>query len=359
MKCLFLAPLHYPFIQAIHQGFEAHGIEVRAVDFVEFFKPRTNKWMRKITPLPKKVRNYWENPYAEKVNAGYQRVFEEVQPDIVFIYNNQLVHPDTLARWKNQAKITFMLGDNPLYTPTSLYNLHILYQADYIISPDTLWRDQLLRMGVPNVVFDCFGFNESTYYPMEVSAADRAKYGSDFIYIGRSHKTNWGYKRFLYLSLFKDFDLKAYISGGGYQRWTRFFPGLEQRIVDHNRYDAGFNNLAYNCSKIAPVEQVPSLFNGIHVRVFDILGANILPLCEYSPDLEMVFEGIDIPMIRDYQKGAEVAAYWLAHDAERKAVVEQMRERVLERYLPKLTISRLLQAIGLPSDIPKTESTHA
>lgn len=359
MKCLLLAPLRYPFIQAIQQGFEAHGIELRSVDFVEFFKPRTNKWMRRITPLPKKVRNYWENPYAEKVNAGYQRIFDEFQPDIVFIYNNQLVHPDTLQRWKTRAKITFMLGDNPLYTPTSLYNLHILYQADYIISPDTLWRDQLLRMGVPNVVFDCFGWNDQVYYPTEVSEADRARYGSDCIYIGRSHKTNWGYKRFLYLSLFKDFGLKAYISGGGYQRWTRFFPGLENCIIDHDRYDSGFNNLVYNCSKIAPVEQVPSLFNGIHVRVFDLLGAGLLPLCEYSPDLEMVFEGIDIPMIRNYADSESTIAYWLQHDSEREALVNRMRERVLERYLPQKTVRRLLDGLSLPNNSTKAATTHA
>lgn len=54
-----------------------------------------------------------------------------------------------------------MLGDNPLYTPTSIYNLHILFSADYVICPDSMWRDQLTQMGVKNAVFDCFGFNSS------------------------------------------------------------------------------------------------------------------------------------------------------------------------------------------------------
>ncbi|MBK7410544.1 MAG: glycosyltransferase [Saprospirales bacterium] len=220
-----------------------------------------------------------------------------------------------------------------------------MFQADYIISPDSLWRDQLTRLGVPNVVFDSFGFNSALYYPMEVSDAQREPYQSDFIYVGSASKTNWGYKRALFLNLFKDLDFRAYISGDGMERWYDFFPDLSKKIIPHDRFDAGFNNLVYNCSKIAPVEQVPSLFNGIHVRVFDVLGAGILPLCEESADLEHVFEGIEIPLIRDYREGPEVAAYWLAQEEKRKECIGLMRTRIEERYAPSLVIKRLTDQV--------------
>ncbi|MCB9317015.1 MAG: glycosyltransferase [Lewinellaceae bacterium] len=343
MKCLFIAPLRYPFIHSIQSGMEAQGMEIKAVDYQDFFSARTNRWYNNYTSLPKKIRNIWEEPYVRKTNAEYLKIFQAFQPDLVFIYNNQLVLPDLLEQFRKTARIAFMLGDNPLYTPTSIYNLHILFQADYVISPDTMWRDQLARLGIKNVIFDCFGFNSATYFPMEVSAAERQQFQSDLIYVGSASKTNWGYKRMLFLSLFKELDLKAYISGGGMERWNSFFPGLEKRIIPHDRFDAGFNNLVYNCSKIAPVEQVPSLFNGIHVRVFDILGAGILPLCEYSADLEMVFAGIDLPQIKNYPEGSEMARFWLDNEDKRTALVQQLRERVLERYTPAMVIRRMTE----------------
>lgn len=303
------------------------------------------------------MRNLWEEPYVKKTNERYLELFREFQPDLVFIYNNQLVLPATLEQFRKKARIAFMLGDNPLYTPTSIYNLHILFQADYVISPDSMWRDQLSRLGVRNVVFDCFGFNSDLYYPMEVPAELREQYRSDFIYVGSASKTNWGYKRTLFLDLFKNFDFKAYISGGGMERWFEFFPEVAKKVIPHDRFDAGFNNLVYNCSKIAPVEQVPSLFHGIHVRVFDVLGAGILPLCEESADLEQVFEGIDIPLIRDYREGPEMAAWWLAHEEERKACVQQMRDRAAAQFSPSKVIERMVGKVLYPEKNSKISAS--
>ena len=344
MKCLFLAPLQYPFIQSIIAGLEANGAELQSVDYQSFFSARANARYNNYTTLPMRVRRLWEEPYVRRANAEYLRRFRDMQPDLVFIYNNQLVQPDLLEEFRKKSKIVFMLGDNPLYTPSSIYNLHILFFADYIISPDSMWRDQLTQMGVPNVVFDCFGFNDATYYPMEVSETDRAKYQSDLIYVGSASKTNWGYKRMLFLDLFKNLDFHAYISGS-MERWHGMFPGAAAKIIPHDRFDAGFNNLVYNCSKIAPVELVPSLFKGIHVRVFDILGSGILPLCEYSADLDTVFEGMEIPTIKNYPQAEEVARFWLSNEPKRTACVQAMRQRVIERYTPEMVIRRMLTNI--------------
>ena len=357
MKCLFLAPTRYPFIQSISSGFLASGVELKTVDYQDFFSPRQNRIYNNYTALPRKLRKIWEDPYVKKANEEYLRLFEAFKPDLVFIYNNQLVLPQLLETFRKKARIGFMLGDNPLYTPTNIYNLHILFHADYIISPDTLWQEQLNRLGIRNIVFDCFGFNSDLYFPMDVPEETYSAYRSDFAYIGSASKTNWGYKRLLFLSLFKDFDLKAYISGNGLERWYSIFPGIKDKIVPHNRFDPAFNNLVYNCSKIAPVEQVPSLFNGIHVRVFDILGAGILPLCEASVDLENLFEGIDIPLIRDYREAKEVAQYWLEAEEERKNCIHLMRARVEERYTPQQVIDRMTNRLFNLTTNQKLESS--
>lgn len=342
MKCLFIAPLRYPFIASISAGMASCGMEVKEVDYQSFFGARTNQLYNGYRSLPRKIRNLWEVPYIRKVNVEYRRLFSEYRPDLVLIYNDQLIVPETLAEFAKTSRIAFFLGDNPLYTPTNIHNLSILFHSDLTICPDSFWCHQLSTMGLRNVVFDCFGINTSLYHPMDVRDSDKAEFSSDLIYVGSASKTNWGYKRTLFLSLFKDLDLRAYISGDGMERWYDLFPGLEQRIIKHDRFDVTFNNLVYNCSKVAPVEQVPSLFKGIHVRVFDTLGAGLLPLCEHSPDLKEVFHGIDIPMINDYREAAELATHWITADADRNGLVQQMRTRADERFAPRLVVQRMI-----------------
>jgi hypothetical protein len=341
MKCLFLAPRKYPFIHSIEAGIRANNIEVKTVDYEDFFSKRTNKLIKRFTNLPNRMKSPWEKPYERKINQSYLKIFKEYRPDLVLVYNNQLAHPDFFDYIKGKTKIAFILGDHPLYTRTSMTNLHILYYADYVVSPDSMWQEQLSRMGVRNVVLDFLGFSEDIYYPMEVSEDDRQKYQSEFIFVGSASKINWGYKRILFLNLFKDYDLKAYFSGDGMERWLKYFPDLKDCIIPHDRFDPGFNNLVYNCSKIAPMEQVPSLFNGIHARVFDVLGAGILPLCEYSADMHRVFEGIDVPLIHNYEEAPELAEYWLNNDDKRADIVRKMRDRASERYAPALLIQRM------------------
>lgn len=346
MKCLLLAPARYPFVRAIQAGLEANDLQVRAVDYHDFFSDRINRLLGKFTSLPRRIKKTWEEPYTREVNEQYQAIFDQFRPDLVFIYNDQLVFPELLDRFGQSARIAFMLGDNPLYTPASnLYNLPILFKADYVISPDSKWCEQLSRLGIKNIVFDCFGYTENIFYPFDPSEADREKHGSDLVFVGNISKRNWGYQRMLFLNAFRDLELRAYLTDKGIDRWSAFFPGLEKRIVHHDRHDATFNNLVYNCSKMAPIDLVPSLFNGVHVRVFDALGAGILPLCEYSLDLERVFSDIDAPFIRDYRAAAEVARYWLENEEKRLDCIQAMQQRVEENYAPINVARRMLEGV--------------
>ncbi len=346
MKCLFLTPSRYSVSASLQQGLEANGVESLAVDYEEFFPGSVNSFVQKFESLPLRVRDLWKQPYTSKVNARYKAIFDKLKPDIVLIYNNQLVQPWLLEEFRKSAAIVFILGDHPLYTPTNVYGLQLLFHADYIISPDSFWTAQLAMMGVPNIVTDSFSSDRDTYFHFEPTPEDYAGQGAEIGYIGTAHKNSWGYKRFLFLSQFSRFVLKAYMSGEGYTgRWKKYFPELSNQIIPHHSFDSRFNNKVYNCSTICPVDLVPSLFNGVHLRMWDILGSGSFPLCEYSKDLEEVFRGIEVPLIKDYGKAADLAGYLLKNDGERKGLVSEMRERAFSLYSPELVTARMLKHI--------------
>lgn len=344
MRCLILCSKRYSINNSLIQGLKSKGIEIQDIDYEDYFLKSTNSFIKKFESLPIKIKNSWKKRYVKKVNSYYKSTFEMFKPDLIIIYNNQNILPEVLEDFKKAAKIVFILGDHPLYTPTNIYNLHILFYANYIICPDTFWVKQLTSIGLKNVVFDSFTSDSQTYFSFKPNISQIEEFGSDFVYVGSAHKNNWGYKRFLFLNQFRKFNFKVYISGDGFKnRWGKFYPELEPLITEHKIYDPSFNNLIYNCSKISPVDMVPSLFNGIHVRVWDILGAGIFPFCEYSEDLDRVFKSISIPFITNYNKAADLAGYLLKNENERLDLVRQMQNVVFDRFSPDKTISRMLE----------------
>lgn len=349
MKCLFLSAKRYSINNSLIRGFNDNGWSISVVDYEDFFPNAVNRYMTKSAFLPNRIRSVWTEPYLSRINRRYLDIFRETDPDLVLIYNNQLINPSALKEMKGSAAVAFFLGDNPLYSPTSIYNTELLRYADYIIAPDSFWREQLEKMGIGNIVVDFLGFDDSVYYPFTPSANQLKLYGSDFIYIGHAHRSGWGYKRFLFLNHFAAFDLRAYMAGSGYSDYfSHLFPELADRVVAPARnelYSQQFNNLIYNCSKIGPVELVPSYFNGIHPRTFDLLGSGVVPLCEASADLIELFKGIDVPFIYDYGEIQEKASFLLQNSTLRAGLATSMRERVIGRHHPSLVAGRLIDTV--------------
>ena len=63
----------------------------------------------------------------------------------------------------------------------------------------------------------------------KVTPAEKKKYGSDFIYVGSANKSNWGYKRVLFLNIFKDHDLKGIHQWQWHGSLGKFFPGAKEQ----------------------------------------------------------------------------------------------------------------------------------
>lgn len=183
MKCLLIVPNRYSIAGILKRGFEENAIETLIVDYDDFVFQPFNSFVKKTEALPNKLKRIWKGRYIKTINAGYLNLYNKLKPEIVFIYNNQFIEPEVLKYFSVKSKILFFLGDNPLYTPTSIYNLHILFFADYIICPNTfgynsskIWGLKLpyliaLQLTTPNILsivpaekrWNCFHLTWSTW----------------------------------------------------------------------------------------------------------------------------------------------------------------------------------------------------
>jgi len=337
MKASILIHPKYSLSRIVEQILQKVDYETTQLDFRGIVSAFESKVNTQIYRLPYMYRQKWSNYYLRKINKWYITQFAQEKPDLVFVYNNEMLLPETLQWLKGEkTKIVFFLGDNPLYTHTSPYNLTVLDYADAVFVPDTFWQFQLQKIGLKNVHHLLFPLPDDDYYPVNISEIDanfKALHKADVFYAGMCYNDSWGYKKAKFLNNFSKFNLKIY-GNKAWKKWLPFFPELENHYKETNGYipTPELNNM-FNLAKIIPVDGNPGIFNGIHLRALEALSAGALPLMEYNKDMDFIFEGVnDLPAVKDYREISEMAKWYVGNDKVRNEKVEEMRKTYVEKY---------------------------
>lgn len=258
--------------------------------------------------------------------------------------------PETLAWIKNRnIKIAFFLGDNPLYTPNSRFNLTVLEYADAVFVPDTFWQLQLTKIGLPDIYHLVLPLPETEYFPItSLSPDDIQRFQTDVLYVGMSYNDSWGYKKAKFLSFFVNSDLQIH-GNSAWKRWFQFFPQIEKHFIEKKGYIPTEKlNRMYNCTKIIPVDGNPGIFNGIHIRIFEALSSGTLPLMEWNADMDYIFNSIsDLPAVMDYRGIPEMVKYYLSNEDARQKMVSEMVKTYKNRFSDTITADYLIHKIGI------------
>jgi len=345
MKGLLLIPKLYTISKTFIKGLERNNCDVFHYDYREDTKGFEEKIHTHIRKFPHKIRSKWYRIYVSKINKRHLELFHKYQPDIVLVYNSEMLLPETVVEMKRSAKVCFFMGDSPFYTPTNDFYLQCLMKADCILCPDSFWVEQLKGIGLSGVHFFLLGSNPETNFPREVSNTEKETWGSDLVFVGATFSNVVGYKRALFLSKFSELDIRIY-TNKMIERWYTFFPDLKKKVIyPEKRISDEDLNVILNCCKIYPVDANPGLINGIHVRIFDCIASGILPIAEYRKDVRDVFGKVGLPIIDDYNKAASIVQYYLDNELERKDIISALSKYVDEHYSPQKSIAKLLDIV--------------
>ena len=349
MKVLLFIPKRYGFYHSFQDTFAHIGAEVFSIDYYNFVKKWEQKVNTQIFRGPKKYRLKWESYYFQKINNYYIETYNRIQPDIVFIYNNELLLPETLAYFRaRRTKIGFFIGDNPLYTPTNRYYLQLLEYGDAIFLPDSFWIAQLQKTGLQNLQLFYPSIPSDQYYKKKLSAEAYQALRTDILYVGMSYTNSWGYKKAKFLNYFTDFDLKI-IGNRDWKRWFMDFPALEIHYQEQTkRLSNGKLNELYNATKIIPIDGNPGIMHGVHWRMMEALCAGALPLLEWQNGLYEIFPPNSVlPAVHSYEEIKSMTYYYLNHETERSQTVDWMRGIVFEKFSIENNADRLVEALQL------------
>ncbi len=124
MKILLFFPGLYSLNNIVAKGFKSVGAEVITINYEDFFPDLVNKSVIKLSGFPGKIRTIWESQYYKLINKKYLEVVKKHKPNLIFIYNDQFLYPDTLKEIKKlNTKIAYYLGDSPFFIQNRSFNI--------------------------------------------------------------------------------------------------------------------------------------------------------------------------------------------------------------------------------------------
>ena len=81
------------------------------------------------------------------------------------------------------------------------------------------------------------------------------------------------------------------------------------------------------------------------LEFLNAIGSGILPLSEYQKDFSIVFNKVNLPSIRSYDKASEIVSYYRSHDVEREKIIKELKEYVDEFITPDVAVKKILSKI--------------
>jgi hypothetical protein len=346
-KALLLCPPKYSLKNVFEDILRLMSDELVFVNVMEYVQKFEISINTQIFRLPDSVRSKWINYYQRKINTRFLQEFRREDPDLVFVYNNEMLLPSTIQKMKQTATVIFFLADTPFFTPTNNYFLTILTMGDLVLVPDSFWEQQMRTVGIRNSFYFIPGIDDSSYNNHPSQELMQKVQERDVLYCGLSYVNSWGFKKALFMSKFTQFDLVIY-GDKHWKKWFHFFPDLKDVFHESGFIPTDLLNAMFNKTKLMPVDGNPAILNGFHIRMFEALGAGVLPLIEYRKDIEeRVFNGLDvkIPIIRTYDEGATVAEHYLNNESLRLSTVSAMKDHVLSHYNAEKNAERILELL--------------
>jgi spore maturation protein CgeB len=345
MKILLLFSGQSSLSHIFKKVFSFRSSDVEVINYLDFLPHYLHRLHDKSGKMPGGIEEIIRKTYLKKIQLKYIEIIKKKEPDIIFIYNDQMLCAETLDKINRDIKIGVYLADSPLFLQKRAHIIGLIRRADVVFAPDTFWLDQCKMLGVKKAVYLIPGFNEKHHYKIVPSQEQLKKYESDVFFMGSPYNDNWGYKRSLFLSRFCQFNFRL-LGPETWNYWFSCFPELKEKFVTKKGYLSDDElNIMINCSKIIPVDANPGIINGFHVRVLDSIAAGVLPVVEYRRDLDQVFMDTDLPVIKNYNDIPELTAYYINHTTIRNDLIEKLQNTILRKYSIESAVNTIYSAL--------------
>ena len=257
------------------------------------------------------------------------KLIRAFRPHCLFIFKGNFVHPRVVAECKKYPEmlavnfypdVSFRAHGRYIPAALPLYD-HIFNTKSYGV------RDMAEQLGVRSVSFLEHGYDPALHRPVELTAEERAYYGSDVAFIG-----TWSPKKEAFLSKLRGLlpDVRLRVWGWQWEksRAASLVGCLEGHGVTGEEYTRVICATEVCLGLLSEVRTGASSGDLITARTFQIPACGASMAHERNPEALQYFkEGREAIFFDTAEELAEKVRYYLANPAERDAVARGGLER--------------------------------
>jgi spore maturation protein CgeB len=277
----------------------------------------------------------------KRINAKLLSLAEHPRPDMAIVTGGHRVSSETVKRLKERGIVCVLWTIDPPLNFQPLIDAAPFY--DHVFCQGTEAVELLEKAGIGGARWLPMACDPDCHHPLDCSAADREKYGSDVVFVGSYYR-----ERADLLERLTAFDLAIWGPG-----WECLEPGSPLRRCLRGAHTTPEEWLKiYNCSRIILATHYRDSQGRFPVyqaspRVFEALACGAFLLCDRQKDVLALFEnGTDLVYFSDAADLADKIGYYLARAEVRKGIAAQGRRKVLENHTYVHRIESLLSGVG-------------
>jgi len=296
------------------------GHTVTAIDTRHPSQTGLRRWCARLA-------NYLKRPLdLTGVNKAILARTAEAEFDLLWVDKTVVIRTQTLKefarRQPGSKSVSYSLDDMLNPNNTSCYYKKCISVYDYHVTTKSYNVDELLGLGAHRVVHVNNAYHAPVHRPHDLSAKERAEWGSGVGFIGTFER-----ERATYIESLADAGINVVVRGD--DRWN---------VLDRHPRIAHANNTAHG-SLYAKCISATSINLGFlrkvnrdlqTTRTVEIPACGGFMLAERTHEQCSLFEeGVEAEYFGDPDELIQKCRYYLAHEAERTLIASRGRERCL------------------------------
>jgi spore maturation protein CgeB len=334
MKRLLVGPKWIGgWMEGVEHAIRYFGHDVRTFHYETPSAPTVWRSQTRVKSfMPAAIQNYFLPP-AQKIGRRWERRMNEklislsrsLKVDLVFILKGETLEVETLAALKSPGRrvVSWWL-DDPIvnFSAYPQVRAHLEY-IDLFFLFDRGRFDELSALGARELIHLPCSVDPDIYHPKTPAPAEIKQYKCDLGFVASYYP-----ERGELLKHMQGLDVAVW--GMGWKNKPELQMHPRGTLRGKSLVGSKIASM-YNVALICPnTHHSQSLLGGLNMRTFEIAAAGGFQIVDDIPGLEEQFEkGREIVVYESPEHFRELADYYLAHPAERKALAEHARERVL------------------------------
>jgi spore maturation protein CgeB len=292
-KVLIIGPSFFGYNQSFQQSFQQLGYDTQILSFDEPIHPFTikNAILHKLFPKNQTM----QDKSRTRFNREVMQVHAQFKPDLVFIYNGDILNIDTIRLLKQQSRVAIWMLDGAFLHPRSIA-LAPYVDAYFCFEKSDV--ELLLKAGVP-AYFLPQGYDPAVYFPMEQTK------DIDILFVGTLYRYP---ERIRLLKRVVD-ELGSKYSIKIYGRYKPLFKNPLQWLTREHRATFMNKNIApqkvnqlYNRAKVCINIHHDQTQEGANPKVFEICGAGTFQVVDYNPYIASVYKQEEVAFYHSDQE---------------------------------------------------------